>query len=145
MKLVRNAALSAAFLSLAWLSPILLPPRDGPISLSRVADHSRIGVLRRVASAATLSRAVRDGRIRRLGRGVFTADQRADPAELIARNRWMVVAGLVPDAVVADRSAAEGGTQRAGVLTVASKSRKEDLVLPGLGRVAETRARTARR
>ena len=85
-----------------------------------------------VASAATLSRAVRDGRIRRLARGVFTADQRADPAELIARNRWMVVARLVPDAVIADRSAAEGGTPRAGVLTVVSKSRKEDLVLPGL-------------
>ena len=43
----QNAALSAVFLSLTWLSPILLPLRHGPISLSTVADHSRIGVLRR--------------------------------------------------------------------------------------------------
>jgi hypothetical protein len=62
-----------------------------------------------VTSAATLTRAVKDGRIRRLARGVFTADRRADPAELVARNRWTIVARLVPDALIADRSAAEGG------------------------------------
>ena len=85
-----------------------------------------------VASVATLSRAVKDGRVRRLARGLYSADLRADPAELVARNRWAIVARLVPDALIADRSAAEGGMPAAGVLTVVSKERKEDLALPGL-------------
>lgn len=85
-----------------------------------------------VASAATLSRAVKDGRIRRLVRGVFTADLHAAPADLVARDRWVVVARLVPDALIADRSAAEGGMPSAGVLTVVSDERREDLALPGL-------------
>jgi hypothetical protein len=85
-----------------------------------------------VASVATLSRGVRDGRIRRLARGLYTADLRADPVELVARNRWAIVARLVPDALIADRSAAEGGMPAAGVLTVVSTQRKERVELPGL-------------
>lgn len=85
-----------------------------------------------VASVATLSRAVKDGRIRRLARGLYSADLRADPAELVARNRWAIVARLVADALIADRSAAEGGMPAAGVLTVVSKERKERVELPGL-------------
>lgn len=85
-----------------------------------------------VASAATLSRATKDGRIRRLAAGLYSADLRSDPAELIARNRWAVVARFVPDAVIADRSAAEGGMPAAGVLTVVSSERTEDVKLPGL-------------
>lgn len=85
-----------------------------------------------VASDATLSRATRDGRIRRLAPGLYSADLRSDPAELIARNRWAVVARFVPDALIADRSAAEGGLPVAGVLTVVSNERSEDVKLPGL-------------
>ncbi len=84
------------------------------------------------ASGALLSRATKDGRIRRLARGLYSADLRADPVELIARNRWKIVAHLVPDAVIADRSAAEGGMPAGGVLTVISTERKEDVTLPGL-------------
>jgi uncharacterized protein len=85
-----------------------------------------------VASGATLSRATKDGRIRRLARGLYSADLRADPAELIARNRWKIVAHLMPDAVIADRSAAEGGIPAGGVLTVISNERREGVTLPGL-------------
>lgn len=85
-----------------------------------------------VASGAALSRATKDGRIRRLAPGLYSADLRSDPAELIARNRWAVVARFVPDALIADRSAAEGGAPVAGVLTVVSKERSEDVKLPGL-------------
>lgn len=84
------------------------------------------------ASGATLSRAVKDGRIRRLARGLYSADLRGAPAELVARNRWKIVARFVPDALIADRSAAEGGLPAGGVLTVVSSERKEALVLPGL-------------
>ncbi len=89
-----------------------------------------------VASAATISRAVKDGRVRRLVRGLFTADLRSGPVELVARNRWDIVARLVPDALIADRSAAEGGMPAAGLLTVVSNERKEPLELPGLVVVA---------
>lgn len=85
-----------------------------------------------VASGATLSRATKDGRIRRLAPGLYSADIHSDPAELIARNRWSVVARFVPDAVIADRSAAEGGMPAGGVLTVVSNERTEDVNLPGL-------------
>ena len=84
------------------------------------------------ASDATLSRATKDGRIRRLARGLYSADLHAEPTELVARNRWKVIAQLVPDALIADRSAAEGGLPVGGVLTVISNERKEDLLLPGL-------------
>ena len=50
----------------------------------------------------------------------------------MARNRWAIVARLVPDALIVDRSAAEGGMPVAGVLTVLSNQRKEEVVLPGL-------------
>jgi len=60
-----------------------------------------------IASVAMLSRAVKYGRIRRLSRGLYSADLRADPSELVARDRWMIVARFVPDAVISDRSAAQ--------------------------------------
>lgn len=85
-----------------------------------------------VASVATLSRATKDGRIRRLAPGLYSGDLRSDPAELVARNRWAIVARLVPDALIADRSAAGGGMPAGGVLTVVSNERKEPLELPGL-------------
>lgn len=87
---------------------------------------------REVASAATLSRAVRDGRIRRLGTGVYTADLKADPAALVLRNRWAVLSRLIPDALIADRSAADDGRPSDGVLSVVSAVRRTPLALPGL-------------
>ena len=56
-----------------------------------------------------LSRAVSQGRVRRLARELYTADLSADPALLVLRNRWVVLARLVPDALIADRSAAADG------------------------------------
>src|SRR3546814_13549993 len=79
-----------------------------------------------VASDATLSRATKDGRIRRLVRGLYYADLRSDPAELVARYRWSIVARRLPDAVIADRSAAEGGMAAGGVLTVIPTRRIAD-------------------
>jgi len=85
-----------------------------------------------VGSGAQLSRATKDGRIRRLAPSLYSADLHSDPAELIARHRWVVVARFVPDALIADRSAAEGGMPVGGVLTVVSNERTEDVKLPGL-------------
>ncbi len=84
------------------------------------------------AAPATLSRAIEGGRIRRLAPGVYTADLTARPATLIERNRWAVLAELIPDALIADRSAANDGMPVDGVLYVVSNRRARELALPGL-------------
>jgi hypothetical protein len=85
-----------------------------------------------VASPATLSRGVADGRIRRLAMGLYTADLDTDPEALVERNLWTVLAHFVPDAVVADRSAAANGQPVDGTLFVIANERARPLTLPGL-------------
>ena len=54
--------------------------------------------------ASSLSRAVKSGRMRRLGRGLYTDEVRADPAQVV-RSRWNeVVRHYFPGALIADRS-----------------------------------------
>lgn len=92
------------------------------------------------ASASQLSRAVRDGQIRRIARGVYTADLNADPRRLIQRNVWAVVSHFVPDAIIADRTAATGAPtpgltpkgDEVSYVFVVSATRTRDVVLPGL-------------
>jgi hypothetical protein len=62
----------------------------------------------RPADTAAASRAVRRGELRRLARGLYTANL-DEPAEQLVRRNWIGVAGLYfPDAVIVDRSAVEG-------------------------------------
>ncbi len=84
------------------------------------------------AAPATLSRAVDDGRIRRLAQGVYSADLGAGAEALVERNRWLIVSHFVPDALIADRSAANNGLPQDGVLYVVSNERVRDLEMPGL-------------
>jgi len=84
------------------------------------------------ATPATLSRAVAAGRIRRLASSLYTADLKSQPADLVDRNRWEILAHLVPDAIVADRSAANNGQPVDGALFVISNRRSRELSLPGL-------------
>jgi hypothetical protein len=79
-----------------------------------------------------LSRAVSQGRIRRVARELYTADLSADPALLVLRNRWDILAYFAPDAIVADRSAVTDGEVAAGDLFVVSNQRARPVVLPGL-------------
>jgi hypothetical protein len=72
------------------------------------------------------------GRIRRLAPGVYTADLKSRPEQLVERNRWEIIAHFMPDAVVADRSAAVNGQPAEGFLFVVSNTRRRDLALPGL-------------
>jgi hypothetical protein len=85
-----------------------------------------------VATPATLSRAASDGRIRRLATGLYTADLTSRPADLVDRNRWAILSHLIPDAIVADRSATNNGLPMDGVLFVISNERIRDVTLPGL-------------
>ncbi len=79
-----------------------------------------------------LSRAVSQGRVRRLARELYTADLSADPTLLVLKNRWAILAHLVPDALIADRSAATDGEVDASELFVVSNERSRPLELPGL-------------
>ena len=79
-----------------------------------------------------LSRAVREGRIRRLAPNIYTADLVSRPDEVVVENRWPILARVLPGAVVADRSAAEEGRVASGRLFVVSDLPRRSIRLPGL-------------
>ena len=85
-----------------------------------------------VASRPMLSRAVREGRIRRIAPNVYTADLVSRPEEVVRANRWPILARVLPGAVIADRSAAEDGRIVSGRLFVVSDLPRRLLQLPGL-------------
>lgn len=85
-----------------------------------------------VASRDTLSRAVANGRIRRLAPRLYSADLLSDPAEIVVENRWRILGRILPGAVIADRSAAENGSVAAGVLFVAAEGNRRVVRLPGM-------------
>ncbi len=83
------------------------------------------------------SRAVAAGRARQVVRGVYTIDLTTPLDRLVRTYIWEILARLVPDALIVDRSA--GPTLFDGdTLFIASNSRARDLTLPGL-RVAVRR------
>ncbi len=61
---------------------------------------------------ATLDRRVAEGQIRRLARGLYTANIDDPPEEIVRRNVFPIAGVLFPGAVVSDRSAIEGGITR---------------------------------
>lgn len=95
-----------------------------------------------VASAPTLVKAASAGKIRRLAPRVYTADLAHPPEELIRRNWQRIVAHLIPQAVIVDRSAAHFETIASdGLLTIAADTTRQRINLPGL----EIRIRLAQR
>ena len=85
-----------------------------------------------VASRATLSRAVSDGRIRRIAPRLYSADLESTADEIVLANRWPILGRLLPGALVADRSAAEDGRVTGGRLFVVSDTARKSIRLPGL-------------
>ena len=81
---------------------------------------------------STLSRAAREGRLRRIAVGVYTDEIDRSDADVVDRHRWEIVAHLIPDAVIVDRSAASSGSPAGEILFVASQTRRRDVRLPGL-------------
>lgn len=78
-----------------------------------------------------VDRALRRGEVRRLARGLYTANLDDEFEAIIARNRWRATALFFPGAVIVDRSAPAGGVTSDGQLFVVH-SRASDLELPGL-------------
>lgn len=81
---------------------------------------------------ASRSRAVKHGDLRRVARGIYTDELARTDEEVVARHRWEIVAHLIPDAVIVDRSAATSAVPSDGTLFIASRSRARDVFLPGL-------------
>lgn len=76
-------------------------------------------------------RAVAAGRARQVVRGVYTTELDRPLPELVREHLWEILSHLIPDALIADRSA--GPTMvTAGTLFVVSQQRARDLSLPGL-------------
>lgn len=89
--------------------------------------------------AARFSRAVAAGSLIRLVRGVFSDDTDTPVEQQVREHLWRLVAHFIPDALVADRSAAISGRLTPdGLLFVVSASRRRDLFLPGVRVVPRT-------
>ncbi len=85
-----------------------------------------------VASPATISRAVKEERIRRLAPRVYTADLASPAEEIVASSLWKILGYLLPGALIADRSAAEDGRVVDGRLFVIAETDRRSIRLPGV-------------
>ena len=85
-----------------------------------------------VASPATLSKAVKEERIRRLAPRLYTADLASPAEEIVASNLWKILSNLLPGALIADRSAAEDGRIIDGRLFVVAETERRSIRLPGV-------------
>jgi len=78
-----------------------------------------------------VSRALKEATLRQIGPKVYTRNLR-DPAELlIRRHLWPLISALVPEALIADRTALELKPAADGSIFVVS-DRRRDLELPGV-------------
>jgi fido (protein-threonine AMPylation protein) len=75
--------------------------------------------------------AVRAGRLRKIASRLYTTDLSTDPAVIVRRNLWPIVAGYFPDAVIADRTALEGRPAADGSVFLVSDGSQSEVVLPG--------------
>lgn len=80
---------------------------------------------------AALSRAVSRRTLRRLGRGIYTGDLDSSPEQVVRRHLWRIVAHEFPGAVIADRSAFDGGVPHDGSLFIVH-SRRRPVELAGV-------------
>jgi hypothetical protein len=79
---------------------------------------------------ATLSNATREGRLRRIARGIYTPSD--DPVEAVVRRNWVqILAQEFPGAVIVDRSARAGSPDKGGQIYI-DHTRRRALALPGL-------------
>lgn len=80
---------------------------------------------------ASLTAAVKAGRLIRIRAGLYATPSKVPVEKLVLDNRYMIIGGFIPDAVLTDRSA--GPTPVVdGRVFVASASRTADLQLPAL-------------
>ena len=82
------------------------------------------------ATSKAVSRAVRDGRARKIAPRLFTSDLTSDPARIVARNLYQVVSLLAPGTVISYRTAIESRPAEDGSVVVSAPDERR-LALPG--------------
>lgn len=83
------------------------------------------------AQPSALSRATASGHLRRIGPRLYTRNLVDPPDQIVRRHLWPLVAGYVPGALVADRTALENVPAPDGSIFVVS-DRVRDIELPGV-------------
>src|ERR1051325_9703034 len=80
--------------------------------------------------AADVSRAVKAGKLRKLGSRLYTRNLTDPPERIVARNLWPLIAKYLPGAQIADRTALEHRPAPDGSVFLIS-DHKRDIALPG--------------
>lgn len=82
-------------------------------------------------TAVAVSRAVRAGRLRKIGSRLYTSRVDEDPASIVAKHRWPIVGLYAPGAVISYRTALEGKPAADGTVFLSAKADRT-IQLPGL-------------
>lgn len=83
------------------------------------------------ALSSSVSTGLKQGLLRKLGPKVYTRNLRDTPEQVVRKNRWTLVASLVPGALIVDRTALTNLPADDGSVFVVA-DRKRDIELPGL-------------
>lgn len=83
------------------------------------------------ALSSPVSRAVRQGKLRKIGSRLYTRNLADPPERIVRRHLWNLVAGYLPGALIADRTAIENAPAADGSIFVVA-DRKRPIALPGV-------------
>jgi len=81
--------------------------------------------------SVVVSRAVKQGTLRKLGSRLYTKNLTDPPGQIVRRHLWQLVASYVPGSLIADRTALENVPAADGSIFVIA-DRKRDIELPGI-------------
>lgn len=81
--------------------------------------------------SVAVSRAVKQGRLLKLGSRLYTKNLTDPPEQIVRRHLWQLVASYVPGALIADRTALENVPAADGSIFIIA-DRKRDIELPGI-------------
>src|SRR5687767_10771178 len=82
------------------------------------------------ALSVDVTRAFKEGRLRKLASRLYTRNLIDSPNEIVTRHLWPLVGAFFPGAVIADRTALELKPAADGSIFVVSR-KKRDLAIPG--------------
>jgi hypothetical protein len=81
---------------------------------------------------ASVHRAVRAGKLRKLAFRIYTSNFRDAPEKIIRANCWAIAGALFPQALIADRTAIENRPAEDGSIFLITQERASDMELPGI-------------
>ena len=99
-------------------------------SFSRLLDRMPEAFVSDVTTTREVSRAVKAGKLRRLGTRLYSRNLSEPPEAIVARNLWPIVAGYFPGALIADRTALENTPASDGSVCLVT-GRGREISLPG--------------